>query len=88
MDEDPDIDRISARLNAEIQVSDHATAGKPSPVDDDGPWFVDIPGRAGRLQIESRAGSCPFLIESDFTDEKYHGSSVDDVVAAARRSFS
>ena len=40
--------------------------------DDDGLWFINIQDRAGEVQIESRDGMCPFLIESNFSSEPSH----------------
>jgi len=38
-----------------------------------------VPGRKGEVQVESSHGSCPFLIEADFTEERLTGELVDDV---------
>jgi hypothetical protein len=82
------IERISARRNAEIPGVQITQLQVSHPgADDDGLWFIDIPGGAGGVQVGSSTGNCPFVIESDFSDEKYYGSSVDDVVAAVKRLF-
>lgn len=83
-----DIDHIIEQLKTEIpgvQVTQvHVT--HPS-ADDDGLWFIGIPGRAEKVQIESSHGSCPFLIESDFGAERLQGRSVDEVVSIVRRMY-
>lgn len=83
-----DIDHIIERLKAEmpgvqirqLQVS-HPGA------DDDGLWFVTMPGRSPEVQLESPRGSCPFLIESGFGPERFHGHSIDEVVQIVRRLY-
>jgi hypothetical protein len=84
-----DIDQITAQLALEIpgiyirqlQVS-HPGA------DDDGLWFIDIPSREERAQLESPDGNCPFLIESDFSVERLHASTIDEVVEVVKRLYS
>ena len=56
--------------------------------DDDGLWFINIPGEEKQVQIESSEGSGPFVIESDFNDERFHGHTVQEVVATVKRLFS
>ena len=83
-----DIDHIIERLKTEIpgvQVTQLQVAHPGA--DDDGLWFIRIPGRAEEVQIESSHGSCPFLIESDFSAERHHGHSVDEVVSTVRRLY-
>ena len=66
------IDQIVARLKIKIpgvQVSQLSVA-HPA-VDDDGLWFIRIPGRAAEVQLESSQGGCPLLIESDFSAERF-----------------
>jgi len=81
-----DIDQIIKRLKAalpEVQVT-QLQVGRPG-ADDDGLWFVKIPGKNGEVQIESPQGDCPFLIESDLNAERFHGRTVDEVVSTVRR---
>jgi hypothetical protein len=76
-----DIDRIIERLSIqlpEIQIR-QLEVSHPG-IDDDGVWFMRLPGRKGEVQVESSSGSCPFLIEADCTDEKFTGENVDGVV--------
>ena len=83
-----DIDQIIERLTNEfpgIQVT-QLQVSHPG-ADDDGLWFIRIPGRDQEVQIESQHGSCPFLIESDFSTERLHGHSVDEVISAVRRLY-
>lgn len=56
--------------------------------DDDGLWFINIPDQEKQVQIESSEGSCPFLIESDFNDDRFYGHTVQEVVATVKRLFS
>ena len=47
-------------------------------VDDDGLWFVYLPGsRCSEVQIESSKGDCPFLVEGRWRRE---GNTVEDVI--------
>jgi len=83
-----DIDQIIERLKTEIpgvQVSQLQVTHPGA--DDDGLWFIRIPGRAEEVQIESSHGSFPFLIESDFSAERLHGHSIDEVVSTVRRLY-
>lgn len=80
-----DIDQIIERLAKElpgVQVT-QLQASHPGK-DDDGLWFITISGRAEEVQIESSNGTCPFVIESDFTAERLQGRSVDEVVSTVR----
>ena len=83
-----DIDYIIERLKTEVpgvQVTQlpvtHAGA------DDDGLWFIRVPGRAEEVQLESSYGSCPFLIESDFGAERLHAHSIDEVISTVRKLY-
>ena len=83
-----DVDRIIERLNAEIpgvQVTQLPVAHPGA--DDEGLWFIKISGRLQEVQIESSYGRCPFLIESDFSDERLQGLTVDQVVSTVKRLF-
>jgi hypothetical protein len=83
-----DIDDIIERLKAELPGIQIAQLKISHPgADDDGLWFIKIPGKAGQVQIESSHGSCPFVIESDFNSETFHGHSVDEVVSRVRRLY-
>jgi hypothetical protein len=83
-----DIDLIVERLAANMP-GIHIEQLKvihPGP-DDDGLWLINIQDRAERVQIESSDGMCPFLIESDFSDERFHGYTIEEVVATIKRLF-
>ncbi len=83
-----DIDQIIERLKTEFQgVIVTPLQAVHLGADDAGLWFVKIPGRAEEVQIESPHGGCPFLIESDFSDEKFHGHSVDEVISTVKRLY-
>ena len=55
-----DIDHIIERLKAELPGVEVTQLKVKHPADDDGLWFIKIPGRSGNVQIESSDGSCPF----------------------------
>ena len=76
-----DIDQIIERLKIDIPgvLIDQLKVSHPR-ADDDGLWFVKIPGRNGEVQIESSFGVCPFVIESDFNNERLDGRTIDEVV--------
>ncbi len=83
-----DIDQIIERLKAELPGVQATQLQISHPgADDDGLWFIKIPGRDGDVQIESSHGACPFLIESDFSHERFHGHTVDNVVSTIRRLY-
>jgi hypothetical protein len=48
--------------------------------DDDGLWFFSLPGSDREVQIESSTGRCPFLVETNGSDERVTASSVSEVV--------
>ena len=84
-----DIDLIIERLKAEIPGVHIAQLQVTHPgADDDGLWFIEISGRSETVQVESSNGGCPFLIESDFNDERFHGHTVQEVVVTVKRLFS
>ena len=82
-----DIEKIVERLIAEIP-GIQVTQFRPAHLaDDNGLWFIKSPGRAGEIQIESSDGSCPFIIESDFSDAIQHGQSIEEVVTTIKKLF-
>jgi hypothetical protein len=84
-----DIDQITAKLALEIPgiYIQQLQVSRPG-ADDDGLWFIDIPGREERAQLESPDGNCPFLIESGFSAERLRASTMDEVVEAVKRLYS
>ena len=84
-----DIDLIIARLNAEIPGVDIEQLEVKHPgADDDGLWFINVPGRREEVQVESSNGSCPFVIESDFNAERLHAHTVEETVSTVKRLYS
>jgi len=84
-----DIDRIIEQLNSDIPGVHIAQLKVAYPGrDDDGLWFVDIPGRQETVQVESSNGSCPFLIESDFSAERFRALSVEEAIWTVKRLYS
>jgi len=83
-----DIDRIIERLKAEIPDIHivQLQVGHPR-ADDDGLWFIEVPGHTEKVQVESSNGECPFLIESDFSTASSHGHSVEEVISMVRRLY-
>ena len=83
-----DIDLVIERLIADIPYIhiDQLKVAHPG-ADDDGLWLIHIPDRVEEVQLESSLGSCPFLIESDFSDERFHAQSVEDAVTTVKRIY-
>jgi len=83
-----DIDQIIELLRKEISGVQITQLQVAHPgVDDDGLWFISVPGRTGEVQIESSLGTCPFFIESDFSHDTHHGRSIHEVVGTVMRLF-
>jgi hypothetical protein len=83
-----DIDRIIERLKAEIPDVHIGQLQVSHPgADDDGLWFIEVPGRTEKVQVESSNGECPFLIESDFSTPSSHGHTVEEVISAVKRLY-
>ena len=83
-----DIDQIIELLRREVPGAEVTQLQVSHPgADDDGLWFIKVPGRTGEVQIESSSGTCPFVIESDFSSERHHGRSVYEVVGTVMKLF-
>ena len=83
-----DIDRIIERLKAVIPDVHIAQLQVSHPgADDDGLWFIEVPGRTDKVQVESSNGECPFLIESDLSARKSHGHTVEEVVSTVTQLY-
>ena len=83
-----DLDKIIDRLKAEmpgVQIR-QLQVSRPG-VDDDGLWFITMPGRSQEVEIESSDGNCPFLIESDFSHETFNAYTIDEVILTVRRLY-
>ena len=75
-----DIDQIMSLLRREmpgIQIT-QLQVTQPG-ADDDGMWFMSLPGRRGEVQIESSTGERPFLIACNLNNESQFGRSVYEV---------
>jgi hypothetical protein len=84
-----DIDLIIERLTASIPgIHIEQLRVRHPGVDDNGLWFINIPDQKGEVQIESSIGMCPFLVESDLSNERSYGNTVEDVVATIKRLYS
>ncbi|MDA0238265.1 MAG: hypothetical protein O3B03_07105 [Proteobacteria bacterium] len=55
--------------------------------DDDGLWYIKVPGNDVEVQIESFSGNCPFLIESSSSSQRLIGHSPDEVIQLVERSL-
>jgi hypothetical protein len=83
-----DIDLILEQLTANIPgIHIEQLRVRHPGADDDGLWFINIQGREEQVQIESSEGICPFLIESDFSNERLYGHTVQEVVATIMRLY-
>jgi hypothetical protein len=77
-----DLRQIVDGVTAELPDAEWAQLEVTWAADDDGVWFFWRPGgRFGEVQIESSSGCCPFLIESNFDDERRIGETPSGVVA-------
>ena len=76
-----DIDKIIARLTSRYPNIQIKQIKVSHVADDDGVWFVNVPGLSGEIQIESPFGQCPFTIESDFKDKAFSSVTIEDTVA-------
>jgi len=83
-----DIDQIIEQLKAELPGIEVTQLQVAHPgADDDGVWFIRIPGGDGEVQIESSNGNCPFLIESDLSSDRLYGRTIDEVIQKVRRLY-
>jgi hypothetical protein len=80
-----DIDLVIERLTSDVPGIhiDQLKVIHPG-ADDDGLWFIRIPGKEGEVQLESSYGTCPFLIESDFGDERFHAHTIEEAVTTVK----
>jgi hypothetical protein len=77
-----DIDQIIVRLRAThpgIQVEQLKV--KFPGADDDGLWYFRHPAGRGEVQIESSAGTVPFIVESNQTSARATGNTVEETVS-------
>lgn len=77
-----DLRQIIDGVQAELPDAEWAQLEVKWPADDDGLWFFWRPqGRFGDVQIESSSGCCPFLIETNFDNERRVGETPTEVIA-------
>jgi hypothetical protein len=60
-----DIDLITATVKERIPDVQVEQWIKEDPSDDDGLWYFKREGARGEIQLESKSGNCPFVVESD-----------------------
>jgi hypothetical protein len=48
--------------------------------DDDGLWFITQPESSFEVQLESSNGMCPFVVETDETNQRWTAKSVDEAI--------
>jgi hypothetical protein len=81
-----DIEQIIKRITAEhpgVRVRQLPVAHPGA--DDDGLWFFKLPAGEFEVQLESPDGMCPFLIETDQSDQRTTATSVDTALDHVRR---
>ncbi len=64
----PDVEEVIRLVRARLPHVEWEQLPVTHPADDNGLWFFWIPGRPGEVQIESGAGRCPFLVETNKHD--------------------
>jgi hypothetical protein len=83
-----DIDRIREQLTADIpRIRIEKLKVRHPGADDDGLWFINIQDQEHQVHLESSEGMCPFLIESDFSNERFYGHTIDEVIAVIKRLY-
>lgn len=78
-----DIDEIRNALKAEFSGCIIDQLKVTHPADDDGLWYVDVPG-CQTIQLEAPNGNCPFTISFDQKNRMLDGKTVQDVLAKIR----
>lgn len=79
-----DVDTIIEQLKGAVPGIQIKQLQVTHPADDDGIWFITVPGKSGEVQIESSSGICPFLIESSYNDATHKGATIEEVVTIVR----
>jgi len=80
-----DIDRITARLSAELpRIQIQQLQVLHPGADDDGLWFIRALGCENEVQVESSEDNRPFLIETRCTNERLESNDVEEVVKTVR----
>ena len=75
-----DVDQVIERIRARHASVTVQQLKKSLPGDDDGLWFFQQPGSECTAQIESSSVMCPFLVETDESDERYRSKNIDETV--------
>lgn len=81
LDRMKDVDRIIELVTSTLPAVQWQQLQVKFPADDDGLWFFDLRGAQNSVQIESSSGMCPFVVEHNLSDERYHGVTVEEVAA-------
>jgi hypothetical protein len=74
-----DIKKIIKQLN---KLCPHLSIFQFSPLldaDDNGLWLISYNGIG--IQLESSSGNCPFLLESNEHNTRYHLNSINEVIS-------
>ena len=81
-----DIERIIATFKAEYPsvMVQQLKVSHPG-ADDDGLWFFRKSDSGLEVQIESSAGMCPFLIETDEDNTRLTTATVDETIKTVAR---
>lgn len=79
-----DIDEISKALKAEFPGCEITQLKVAHPADDDGLWYIDVPGHAQMIQLEAPNGNCPFTVSFDQKNKLLDGKTVLDVLTKIR----
>lgn len=81
MENSRDIDEIIERVIETFPQVNICQLKVTHPADDDGIWYFWLGESSGDdIQIENSYGKCPFLIETNRSDERRWGNSVDETV--------
>jgi hypothetical protein len=76
-----DIDRVIRQIMAVCPAVKVRQLNVRHPgADDNGVWFFEQPASKFEVQVESTNGTCPFLIETDESNERLTASNVDQTV--------
>jgi hypothetical protein len=77
-----DIEAIIARLRqTHPDISATQLAVRHPGADDDGLWFFRHPNTDVEVQLESSTGTCPFVLESSGSADRFTASTVEQSVA-------
>ena len=80
-----DVDQVIALMRGVCPAVKVEQLKVQHPGDDDGIWFFEQPNSEYEVQVESPAGMCPFLIETDESDARFTAKSIDETVQILTR---